>query len=699
MRFTFPAGIFLGSFLLFLVQPMAAKALLPWFGGSAAVWTTCLVFFQVLLLAGYLYAHLVVMRVPVRRQPLVHAGVVLLALAVLALAALGFGSPAVPGPALAPHDPGQPALDILALLAFVIGLPFLVLSANSPLLQAWYAGCFPGRSPYRLYALSNAGSLLGLLCYPFAIEPGIELGAQGWLWTALFAVGLTSCLALAGLRVLREVGAPAAGKAPAGPQDRPGLAARLTWLGLAAASTGLLLAVTNQLGLDVAAVPFLWILPLAVYLVSFILCFEVERVYLRPLFLGAWAVLAWLASPGVFHELGLGPLGEVGLYLGLLGAGCMLCHGELARLKPSPRALTSFYAYISVGGALGGALVGVAAPLALDGPWEYHLSLGLVSLVAFAVLAANRHRGSRHAVLGWAAWSLAALWLLGLWTSLALDRQTTLAGSEFLDRSFFSVLRVDRDDAGDARRERLVMVHGETVHGYQFAAPSLRRLATAYYGEASGIGRLLQGHPARRAGRPLRVGLIGLGVGTVASYARPGDLFRFYEIDPLVVRLAQGAGGFFSFLGESAGQIEVRLGDGRLLLEQELARGERAEYDVLVVDAFSSDAIPVHLLTAEAFAVYGQHLRRPDGVLALHLSNKALDLRPLAWVQGREQGLERRLVLDPGDGLVRQPSTWMLLTYDPGVFEQLVPDVPEWLPERLPRAWTDRFSNLLEVLR
>ncbi|HSA22523.1 MAG TPA: ferrichrome ABC transporter permease, partial [Myxococcota bacterium] len=380
MRWTFPAAIFLGACLLFLVQPMVAKALLPWFGGSAAVWTTCLVFFQVLLLAGYLYAHALATRVAPRRQAWVHGGLVALALAGLAVAALGFGSPAVPGPALAPQEVTGPVPRILVILALVIGLPYLVLAANGPLLQAWYARCFPGRSPYRLYALSNAGSLLGLLGYPFGLEPALELEAQGWLWMALFAGGLGTCQLLAARRSLRAAGPAPASAGPPPPPAAPGPApgVRLGWLVLAAGSTGLLMAVSNQLGLDVAAVPFLWVLPLSVYLLTFVLCFERERLYVRWLCLLLWAALALAAGARIAGST----WAQVALQLGLLGTGCMLCHGELARAKPGPERLTSFYAYVALGGALGGALVGLAAPALLDGPWEHSLSLLWVSLVA-----------------------------------------------------------------------------------------------------------------------------------------------------------------------------------------------------------------------------------------------------------------------------------------------------------------------------
>jgi hypothetical protein len=709
MRWTFPAGIFLGSCLLFLVQPMVAKALLPWFGGSAAVWTTCLVFFQALLLVGYLYAHALVTRVSARRQAWVHAGLVGLALLGLAVAALGFGSPAVPGRALAPHGADGPVPLILAILAGVVGLPYLVLAANGPLLQAWYARCFPGRSPYRLYALSNAGSLLGLLGYPFLLEPVLELEAQGWLWTGLFVVGLGTCLLLAGRASLRAPFAegaafPSSGSRPAGSLPETlgaGRAARLAWLVLAAGSTGLLMAVSNQLGLDVAAVPFLWVLPLSVYLLTFVLCFERERLYVRPLFLLLWAGLALAAGARLWGGGGGSPWSVIAMQLGLLGAGCMLCHGELARAKPGPAQLTSFYAYVALGGALGGALVGVVAPAVLSGPWEYPLSLGWVSLIAMAALRLQG-RWFRNGLLRGLVWVAGCVWLLMLVFALALERQSALEGAAFLDRSFFGVLRIDRDDPEEPLRERLVMVHGDTVHGYQFVAPERRRLATAYYGETSGVGRCLRGAQALRPARPMRIGVIGLGVGTLATYARPGDLVRFYEIDPLVVRLARGEGGFFSYLADSAGQIEVRLGDGRLLLEAELRGGEPRRFDLLVVDAFGSDAIPVHLLTREAFSLYREHLAPQTGVLALHLSNKALDLRGLAWAQGQQQGLHSRLVVDPGDGLERQRSTWMLFASQPEALE--LPtfrglEGAGWHPSRAPRPWTDRYSNLLDVLR
>ncbi|MGC1818039.1 MAG: fused MFS/spermidine synthase, partial [Casimicrobiaceae bacterium] len=577
--------IFASAFLLFLVQPIIAKEILPWFGGSAAVWTTCLVFFQSALLAGYAYADAATRRLSRRAQGSLHS--VLLVASLLLL-------PIVPAVAWKPLGSESPLWLILGLLAATIGLPYLLLSTTSPLLQAWFAQRHPGRNPYRLFALSNFASMLALLAYPFAIEPWIPTHMQAIAWSAGYAAFAVLCIGTA-LKigsdptktaktgtdhVLKTWSVPVF-EAAAAP---PGIARHLLWASLAAVGSILLLSVTSHITENIAAVPLLWIVPLSIYLITFILCFEGSRWYPRGLLLPLAALalggMAWaIADPSITHELGL----QLGISCGGLFLACMFCHGELARLKPAPQFLTRFYLMVSLGGALGAVLVGVIVPVVL--PANFDLALGLVACAALLTWQVRRDPPGFGALAIVAAVATIGCAIWGI--------------DEFYDgtiataRNFYGVLRVQGIGTGSARH--LSLIHGTILHGTQYLAPELRRRPTTYYTETSGVGRVLESLNPRT--KPLRVGIIGLGTGTLAAYGAKGDVYRFYDINPAVIRIARTE---FTYLSESDAHIETVLGDARLSLEREPPQ----HFDLLAIDAFSSDAIPVHLITSEALTLY-----------------------------------------------------------------------------------------------
>ena len=668
----FALTIAASAFLLFLVQPVIAKQILPWFGGSAAVWTTCLVFFQTALLAGYAYADVVVRRVSPARQSLLHSALLVASLVVL---------PIVPTAFFKPTGSENPAALILALLSATIGLPYFLLSTTSPLLQAWFARRHPGRNPYRLFALSNLASLTALLAYPFAIEPWIPTRTQAYLWSAVYALFAVLCIAVAWGNRRLEVPVVPTDASSTQLQRPPSFARQLLWCSLAGTGSVLLLSVTSHITQNVAAVPLLWVVPLTIYLATFILCFESSGLYPRetllPIAAAALGVMAWcLADPRLTHELWL----QVGVFgIGLFVV-CMFCHGELARSKPAPRHLTRFYLMVSLGGAVGAALVGIVAPLVL--PAHFELAIGLIvaaCLLAWQVRADPRIFGLLAVLAG------VATIACGIWHVVDFYDTTILTA-----RNFYAVLRVQEYGASDESRHRS-LVSGTIMHGVQYSAPQFRRQPTTYYTTTSGIGRLLETlHPRME---PLRVGVIGLGAGTLAAYGTPGDLYRFYDINPAVIAIARHD---FTYLADSEAHIETPLGDARLTLEREPA----ADLDILAVDAFSSDAIPVHLITSEALALYAKHLR-PGGVVAFHVTNRFLDLVPVVAGIAAANGMQAVWIRDEGDEALANRSDWVLVSNNrallgsPRIADAATPIEAheDW------RVWTDDFNNLFEVLR
>jgi spermidine synthase len=692
----FAATIGVGACLLFQVQFILGKQILPWFGGAPAVWTTCMLFFQVLLLLGYGYAHLVGGMPSPARQRNVHIALLAAALALLVIRVVLWPSPITPSDAWKPTADQAPSLAILGLLLFTIGLPYLVLSATGPLLQSWYARCFPGASPYRLYALSNLGSLLGLLSYPFVLEPLLSVGSQGWVWSAgfaLFALGCAGTAVLVGRTVPTAASSARAGQAaPDGPA--PTLGQRVLWLGLAMIASVLLLATTSQISLEVAVIPFLWMLPLALYLLSFVLCFEYERSYRRGLWIPALLVGAGCTVAAIRLGVHAPMLVQLGVYLFTLLAACMVCHGELVRRKPAPRHLTGFYLWVSAGGAAGGVFTGIVAPSVFPDLWE--LPLALVAACVLAIWLALGGPQPRRRILRLAIITLASGYVLTLASVLAKHAYDELADNLHVSRGFFGVLRVDQDTDKDGE-VRTRLRHGRIIHGLQYENELFAREPTSYYGPGSAVGMAIDMHPRRVAQQPMKLGFVGLGAGTLACYAVPGDTVRFYEINPDVVALSRGPKPLFTYVRDSAGTVEIAIGDARVSLERDADQG----FDVLALDAFSSDSIPAHLLTVEAIELYLRHLRDEQSVIAVHISNRYLDLDPVVRGLAQELGLAvTRIDDDTDDGRV-YTSDWMLLAKDSIAFEHLeaVATVTEAAEhEGAWPVWTDAYSNLVEVL-
>ncbi|MCU1300373.1 MAG: rane protein [Candidatus Sulfotelmatobacter sp.] len=760
----FAVTIFLSAFLLFQVQLIVGKQLLPWFGGTPAVWNTCLVFFQLLLLAGYAYAHWVTQRLKPPTLTRTHIALLLISVAVLVFLAARWRSPIFPGDSLRPQNPAFPTWDILMLLSASVGLPFFLLSTTGPLVQTWFARSSPQASPYHLYALSNLGSLLGLLTYPFLFEPNLSLRNQGRVWTLTYLLFVLAC-AICALHFART-SATTAATARREPEyemadERPTRMQRFLWVGLAACGSIMLLSVTNLICQEIAVVPFLWALPLSIYLLSFVLCFHEKRFYRRGIFqilfaaTAAWGGVLFLMGEQVKVRTQIDGFGL------LLFAACMVYHGELAALKPNPRQLTSFYLHIATGGAIGSVLVGLIAPHVFPAIWEFQIGLWtsglllavvlwqdnnswlhhhprwLAAAVALFVMAVADYIGipttilhitplyfhillaalailtvvmlltgvrtpARHprtlqavALCGWC--------LFGLLFWIQANRQKSR--SVLLTRNFYGTLRVTYDDP-IAAHHALVLRHGLTLHGAQIQAPNLRRTPTVYYGPSSGIGLLLTNHPNRSAtnaeGRPLRLGVVGLGVGTLAAYGQAGDYFKFYEVNPEVVRLSRGESALFTYLNDTPAQSEVVIGDGRVSLDRELTAGNPQKFDVLVIDAFSSDSIPLHLLTREAMGIYLQHLRNPRSVLAFHISNRSLDLRPVLVGLAEQQHLHLIHVYVSQPHFDEEtPSDWVLMASDPAILETpaiLRQATTVQLPGPAP-LWTDDYSNLLQVMK
>ena len=646
------------------MQPIIAKQILPWFGGSAAVWTTCLVFFQSVLLAGYAYADWTT-RLGARRQAMLH--VALLVLSLLSL-------PILASSGWKPHGEEEPITRILLLLVATIGLPYFLLSTTTPLLQAWYWRRFRSVVPYRLFALSNLASLLALLGFPVLFEPAFDLKSLGWGWSFLFAGFAVLCGAVA---LMSGNGSNEQRVEPAKDAPRPSL--QLLWLALAAMGSVMLLAVTNHITQNVASVPFLWVVPLALYLVTFILAFDHPRWYVRPFFLVLMVALVPLMA---WYVPSLELRWAMPIYIAGLFVSCMFCHGELASLKPDPAHLTRFYLMISLGGAAGAVLVAIVAPLVLSGYFE--LGIALVLLSALLVL---RLRGA--ALLGGLAVVVATMVLV------TRGAQEYSEGVRVMERDFYGVVRTVDHATPVAYRS---MYHGAIMHGGQLLGDSFRNVPADYFGPTSGYGRVFGSLREMHPKKPLRVGVIGLGAGVIASWMKPGDALVFYEISPRVVDIARRE---FTFLQDTAARTELVMGDGRLSLEREPPRG----YDVIGVDAFSGDSIPMHLVTREAMALYVKHLK-PDGVIVFQATNRFIDLLPVVKRLASEFGYEALNVSDSPEGndsmeYWYSPTDQVIVTKNVRLLAwPRIADAAEPIEDRknLP-TFTDSHHNLLRILK
>ena len=759
-------SIFLGAFLLFAVQLMLGKYLLPWFGGTPAMWSTCMFFFQTLLLAGYAYAHALANWFSPRVQSYLHSALLFSSLVVLSFLAAVWGTPITPNVSWRPHTSDHPVWSLTVLLAISAGLPYFVLSSTGPLLQSWFTRTRPGRTPYRLYSLSNLGSLLALLSYPFLVEPWFSFRTQARLWSVGFLAFAVVC-AYCALRMGTTSAAPKRSPrhlASGGTvevdsvQAKPAIGTHLLWLSLAACASVMFLATTNQICQDVAVVPFLWVLPLSLYLLSFIICFDESRWYSRAVFHPAFAVAIFLACLVLGGWAIRNIVVQIAAYSFTLFACCMVCHGELARSKPSSRHLTSFYLMVALGGAIGGVLVALVVPHVFRGFWEYQLGLWVSAVLLFVVLA--RDRGSWLYCSRWGLPGIAvaaallpgttslvmlgpkelgslfpvlpvlvavylltrgslkgydpvraravpfycgaALLVVGAMLFFSARNQTQ--SSAVLARNFYGVLSV-RDLSSDQPDWRAyALFHGRIPHGYQFRSEAKRSLPTAYYSLTSGVGLALVGlqtHQSSGANaQNLRIGVVGLGVGTLAAYGNPGDYIRFYEINPEVTRIAND-GQYFSYLKDCRARLDVIPGDARLSMESELNRGQPQDFNLLAIDAFSGDAIPVHLLTEEAFQIYLKEMKS-DGIIAVHITNTYFDLQPVLRRVAERFKLHYALLHTDGDGGVTAYSDWVLLSRDHTILNSLPASAGSVRSGALKpdlALWTDDYSNLFWVLR
>jgi hypothetical protein len=822
------ATIFVSAFLLFQVQPIISKKILPWFGGSPAVWTTALLFFQVGLLAGYAYAHLLIRYVPLARQPLVHLFLLLAALLTL---------PITPSSGWKPPDGSEPTQRILLLLLCEVGPAYFLLSSTGPLVQAWFAQAYPGHSPYRLYALSNIGSLLALLSYPFWFEIVLPVDTQGTLWSFGFVL-FAGLIAIMGLGVWRlaaderarvdavnalpESVRPAF-DAPKDDQLSPPPWLCLGWILLAALGTTALMAITNQVCQDISVDPFMWVVPLSLYLVSLIICFDNEWWYIRKLWgpLAIFGILALTAvnngesvrlfldkysEPAAFKDpdptnaeamagdgvlakssravgrIIVPPVGTVALtvwdvivpttlttwyddnlvaqgiaYVAVLFLICMVCHGELARSKPLPKYLTMYFLMVSAGGALGGLFVAVICPFVFQTYFELTIVI-VAGLVVGWLALANDGRESwlkDRSILQWAA----AFLVVGTTLLVAKGNYEVIDPDTILSRNFYGVLSVKKLDQDDPSNSGRALYHGRILHGFQFRTPIQvgntvlfqppgasepqtfeattidkndnvtlrgadgteceRRLAdwslelaneqqharemepNTYYVSASGVGMAAEHYP-RRTGEGLRVAVIGLGTGTMASHGKEGDFYRFYDIDPKVVAISDK---YFTYRQKTPAKNEVVLGDARIRMERE----EPQNYDLVVLDAFSGDAIPSHLLTAEAVEQYLRHLRttdgKPTGIIAVHISNRYLDLEPVVAAIARRFKITAKgfhvAEGDNGGGNGDTGSDWILLTENDEFWKNptvLGAAAPLAVKPEKELLWTDQRSSLWPIL-
>ncbi len=689
LKTTFASLMLLAGFLLFQVQPMMAKYILPWFGGSASTWTVCMLFFQFALLAGYAYVYAVSAPLTIRRQAVVQI--------LLLLAAIAF-LPITPSDSLKPPDADNPIGRIAALLLGSVGATYVVLSTTSPLLQRWLVVADKTAHASRYFALSNLGSFVGLLSYPFFFERFWSSAEQTQWWSKAFIAYAVLGIVVAGATITRispqEKSEDARGAAP--PEKESALKVA-GWIFYSALGSVLLLATTNQISQWTAVVPFLWILPLSLYLATFIIAFGHQSHYDRLWFFVAFACLTPIAFVLTAPESSLSFLLQIGLQSLTMFAGCMICHSEMVRLQPSSRRLPRFYMMTAFGGALGGAVVTLLAPLAFKDYYEHPLALALTGASAIFLLLRGE-KGARRAVGAAFSCLFAASFVYTAYHLVKDDH-----GVVESVRNFYGVVKVVREDEDDPAKSMLTMVQAGVQQGSQYLAPERRREPYCAFSTISGIGRALENVKKRREGKggspdvPLRIGSIGLGVGVLAALGKTGDVIRIYELNPAVTELANRN---FSFLRDSLAKVEISHGDGRILLERELAAGSQ-QFDILVVDAFRGASPPIHLMTAEAFDIYLKHLA-PNGVLAVNFELDTLDVAPLHRGLAEKFNLGVRWFETPTEGEDCDGAvSWALYTRDAGFFAApgVAPGVSPWRDRRDTRlVWTDANANLFSVI-
>jgi hypothetical protein len=680
--FAFAANMALAGFLLFQVQPMLAKYILPWFGGSATTWIVCMLFFQSALLAGYGLAYIVTLPFPVRMQAKVQIGLLLIGLALL---------PITPSEAWKPGALDDPTWRIVALLAASVGIPYMILAMTSPLLSRWLARIDPGLDPARFFAASNLGSFIGLLSYPFVFERTLTSGAQTLLWSWAFAA-YAALFALCGLMTMAHAKGDERIHAGALWRATRGADPVLHWIAYAALGSLLLLAVTNAITQYLGVAPFLWVAPLSLYLLSFVMVFGQSKLYRRAYFAIAFLLLSGASLLLTRQTSSLDLALQLGMNLATLFAGCMVCHGELARLRPEPARLPKFYLAMAFGGALGGLLIALAAPLAFADYFEHPLVLLAIGGLCVWFLLRQAHWLRPLGAIA------SAFFLFGVGAAVYDEARIEQVLVERV-RNFYGVLRVVRSEPGDPAFSSLVMQQAGVDQGLQFQRADRKLQPICGFDADSALGLAINHQVRRRAdpNAPLRIGVIGLGAGMVASLGRPGDIITYYELNPAVLDLAKRR---FTFLQESSARIDVLPGDARLVMERQLALGEKQNFDVLVMNAFRGASPPLHLMTREAFEVYITHLAR-DGVLAINFELDTFEMAPL------HRGMAKAFRLGLGwfetqtSQECEQPISWALYTRDKSFFEapQVKHAISQWRDKsRAELVWTDKSSNLMSIL-
>ena len=688
-------AIFIGAFLLFQVQPLIAKVILPYFGGGAAVWTACLLFFQAFLLLGYLYAHLLSKIADFKKQAVIHSALLLLSLCVLPI-----GSFPVETVAKLAETDNLPLTNVLMLLASSIGLPYFILSSTGPIAQHWFSLANHHQSPYKLYSLSNVASLVALLSFPFLIEPFFTSAQQSLYWSVIYFVYALVMAALL-VKIARNNQQPKAhdeplveqGNEPTKQHDFVSVYTRWTpllWLGFSTLGVIFLVSTTNAMTQNVPPVPFLWVLPLCLYLLSFIISFHSPKWYVRWYWFALFMLTAFIAIFMFFIGSQFDITSQVVIYSSILFSACMLCHGELARLKPAVDKLTFYYLTLAFGGFLGSVLVAFVAQNIFTQFLEFPLAIvGLFILFSWAVFREN----NRVDKLSLTSTALAILCGVTLWQLNHLYVKTDVHS----ERNFYGILSV-KDVEIDGKKERR-LIDGTTSHGTQSLMRDTAHIPMSYYRANTGVAIALEqlSIMKKQTQQSLHAGFIGLGAGTLAAYGNEGDSYRFYELNPAVV---DAANQYFSYLKHSKADIDIVVGDGRVSLTKELNANNRENFDLLVIDAFSGDSIPQHLFTVESMKLYWQHLM-PNGVIAVHISNTHLNLLPLMQGLAEQSGKELVYFKTKAQTENGHDTQWVWLTNNQALLEN---SVTKAYRTTIPNnnksvVWTDDFSHLLSVLK
>jgi len=720
----YAATALMGAFLLFWLEPLFARMVLPLLGGTPAVWNTCLMYFQAMLLVGYLYAHTTTRLLSIRRQVMLHVALLVISLVVLPVA--------IPG-GWSPPSSGSVIPWLLAMLTVSLGPPFLVLAATAPLIQHWFASLDGprARNPYPLYAASNAGSFIGLLAFPILFEPNLRLGKQADWWTIGYLAAVVLVAASGIVAWKRGVSRTAA--LDIVKEARPTRRDRLTWIALAFVPSSLLLGVTTYLTTDVAAAPLLWVVPLAIYLLTFVIVFARPGTGPKMPITLLHAVLTTSLVIGVYWRIGMDLRWAYALHLGLFAVTALVLHGRLAALRPSPSHLTEYYLWMALGGALGGVFNAIVAPVLFDSVLEYQLMVALACFLRPSKPLQSRKavEGLRDAALaalpvvliaGVAAFELQSRRILGvsvLWIvsvpaaaiAIALQSNAIRFGVSISaivvagivvqrardtihrDRSFFGAYRVERFAPTGH-----VLYHGTTIHGAQFLDEKRRVQPVTYYHPSGPVGKTFRALDERLTGK--RIGAVGLGAGSLLCYSKPGQSWTFFEIDPHVETIARNP-RLFTYLRDCKVKPRIVLGDARLTL----AREPHGSFSLILLDAFSSDAIPAHLLTREAFRLY-ERLLDDEGVLLVHISNRNLDLEPVVTAVAGEAGLvafidEYEVRSATRDRQLEYSSDWVAVARSVDHLKPIVSDRSwRWLePKAGLKLWTDDYSDLFSVIR